>query len=178
MVRSLMYLTTTRSDIAHSVSLISRFVEYPKDKQFLTAKHILRCLQETKNLEIFYKTGENEELLVYTDSDYAGDFDDINNRYGYAFMLGGSVISWASKKQPVVSLSTFEVEFIAVTFMCLPMCLTKKNFRASKLLSEMSYCHLADIMTKPLRVESFQHLQSALGILEEPKINCYKEHTI
>ncbi|RDX84562.1 hypothetical protein CR513_34376, partial [Mucuna pruriens] len=111
LVGSFMYLTTKRPDIAHFVSLISRFMENPKDKHFLAAKRILRYLQGIQNLRIFYKAGGNEELLAYTDSDYAGDLDDRKSTSGYAFMLGGGVISWASKKLIVISLFTTEAEF-------------------------------------------------------------------
>ncbi|RDX85713.1 hypothetical protein CR513_33058, partial [Mucuna pruriens] len=138
---SLMYLTTTRPNIAHSVSLINRFMDHPKDKHFLVAKRILRYLQGTQNLRIFYKAGGNEELLAYTDSDYTGDLDDRKSTSSYAFLLGGGVISWAPGHQ-------------------------------------INREQLADIISKPLKVKSFQRLRSALGMLEEPKINCCKEHTI
>ncbi|RDY12629.1 hypothetical protein CR513_02542, partial [Mucuna pruriens] len=72
----------------------------------------------TQNLGIFYKVGGNEELLAYTDSDYARDLDDRKGTSSYAFILGGGVICWASKKQLVVSLSSTEVEFIAAA-LCL-----------------------------------------------------------
>ena len=53
-------------------------------------------------------------MISYTDSDYARDLEDRKSTSGYVFMIGEAVISWASKKQPVVSLSTTEAEFIAV----------------------------------------------------------------
>ncbi|RDX68755.1 hypothetical protein CR513_52217, partial [Mucuna pruriens] len=112
LVGSLMYLTATRPDIAHSVSLISRFMKHPKDKHFLVAKHILRYLQETQNLEIFYKTGGNKELLAYTYSDYAGDLDNRKSTSRYAFMLGRDVIFWVSKKQPVSYITTKRTRYI------------------------------------------------------------------
>ncbi|RDX86197.1 hypothetical protein CR513_32496, partial [Mucuna pruriens] len=106
LVRSLMYLMATRLDIAHSISLINSFMEHPKDKHFLATKRILKYLQGTQNLRIFYKARGNEELLAYTDSDYAGDPNNRKSTSGYAFMLGGGMISWASKKQSIISLST------------------------------------------------------------------------
>ena len=81
----------------------------------MAVKHILRYLQGTPNLGIFYKAGRgNEELISYTDSDYAWDLEDRKSTSGYVFMSGGGVISWASKKQLMVSLSTTEAEFIAI----------------------------------------------------------------
>lgn len=96
LVGSLMYLTTTRPYISYFISLISNFMEDSNESHFLAAKRILRYLQGTQSLGIFYKAGVNEELVSYTGSDYAGDLDDSTS--GYAFLLGGGVISWGSKK--------------------------------------------------------------------------------
>eukprot|EP00253_Pinus_taeda_P011447 PITA_11447 len=54
-------------------------------------------------------------LTGYTDSDWAGSVDDRKGTSGYVFHMGSGAISWASKKQPVVSLSTIEAEYVAAT---------------------------------------------------------------
>ena len=54
-------------------------------------------------------------MIGYTDSDWAGSVDDRNITSGYVFHLGPRVISWASKKQPIVALSTTEAEYVATT---------------------------------------------------------------
>jgi hypothetical protein len=56
------------------------------------------------------------ELLAYTDNDYAGDLEDRKSTSGLLFMLSSRAVSWSSKKQPVVTLSTTEAEFIAAAF--------------------------------------------------------------
>ncbi|RHN42089.1 putative RNA-directed DNA polymerase [Medicago truncatula] len=76
LVGSLIYLTNTRPDIVHSVSLVSRFMNEPSKLHFAAAKRILRYLQGTKKLGIKYVKEENNELVGYTDSDWAGSFDD------------------------------------------------------------------------------------------------------
>jgi hypothetical protein len=114
-VGSLMYLTTTRPDIMYSVSLISRYMENPTELHLLAAKRILRYLQGTRNLGIYYTKGEKSDLIGFTDSDYAGDQDDRKSTSGYVFMLGNGAVSWSSKKQPIVTLSTTEAEFVAAT---------------------------------------------------------------
>ncbi|CAI0429344.1 unnamed protein product [Linum tenue] len=94
----------------YSVCLLSRYMEHPTRQHVLAAKRVLRYLKGTIRFGIWYKRrceGE-EELLGYTDSDYAGDTDDRKSTSGYVFLLSGGVISWASKKQPVVTLSTTE----------------------------------------------------------------------
>ena len=111
-VGSLMYLTATRSDIMYSVSLISRYMENPTEIHLLAAKRILRYLQGTRDFGLFYKKGEKLELFGFTDSDYARDQDDRRSTSGYVLMLGTGAVSWSSKKQQIVSLSTIEAKFI------------------------------------------------------------------
>eukprot|EP00253_Pinus_taeda_P005067 PITA_05067 len=105
-VGSLMYLTATRPDIMHTVSLISRFMKRPKETHWQAAKRILRYVNGTKGFGILYSSSESFMLTVYTDSDWAGSVDDRKNTSGYVFHMGLGAISWASKKQPVVALST------------------------------------------------------------------------
>lgn len=81
----------------------------------LAAKRILRYLQGTRDFGLVYKKSEKSNLLGYTDSDYAGDRDDRKSTSGYAFMFGSGAISWSAKKQPIVTLSTTEAEFVAAT---------------------------------------------------------------
>ncbi|KAK9705165.1 hypothetical protein RND81_07G037600 [Saponaria officinalis] len=123
LVGSLMYLTVTRPDLMYGViSLLSRFMSNPTTSHWLAAKMILRYLKGTTDLGIFYRKGENNsKLMAYTDSDYAGDLDDRRSTSGFAFMLGSGAVSWASKKQPVVALSTTEAKYIAV-LLCACQC--------------------------------------------------------
>ena len=110
-----MYLTTTRPDLMFIVSLISRYMERPTESHLLAVKRALRYVKGTVSFGIFYKKGGSEELIGYTDSDYAGDQDDRKSTSGYVFLMSSGAISWSSKKQPVVTLSTIEAEFIAAT---------------------------------------------------------------
>ncbi|WKA06719.1 hypothetical protein VitviT2T_024607 [Vitis vinifera] len=81
----------------------------------MTAKRVFGYLRGTTNLGIFYKKGGNDKLVVFTNSDYVGDLEDRKSTSGYVFMLSSGAVSWSSKKQPVVSLSIIEAEFIAAT---------------------------------------------------------------
>ncbi|CAL2279140.1 unnamed protein product [Prunus armeniaca] len=112
-VGSLMYLTATRPDIQHVVSLISRYMECPEVPHLAIAKRIFLYLKGTINFGILYKKGAKSGLFGFTDSDYAGDPDDRRSTSGYAFIMGAGAILWSSKKQQIVTLSTTEVEFIA-----------------------------------------------------------------
>jgi hypothetical protein len=69
----------------------------------------------TLELGILYKKGEQTDLIDYSYSDYGGDINVRKSTSGYAFMLGSGVVAWSSRKQPTVTLSTTEAEFIAAT---------------------------------------------------------------
>eukprot|EP00253_Pinus_taeda_P018863 PITA_18863 len=114
-VGSLMYLTLTRPDIMFVVSLISRFMERPKEAHWQGEKRILRYVKGTKRFGILYTVSESSDLVGYTDSDCAGSVDDRKSTSGYLFHMGSGAISWASKKQPIVALSTAEAEYVAAT---------------------------------------------------------------
>ncbi|XP_073107386.1 secreted RxLR effector protein 161-like [Elaeis guineensis] len=113
LIGSLIYLTNTRPDIMYSVSYVSRFMSNPSKLHLTTAKRILKYLQSTKKQEIRYVKEENNSLVGFTDSDWAGSLDDRKSTTRYLFCLGTKVISWSSKKQKTISLSSAEAEYIA-----------------------------------------------------------------
>ncbi|XP_038987033.1 secreted RxLR effector protein 161-like [Phoenix dactylifera] len=110
---SLMYLTNARLDILHYISLIFRFIKQPSKLHFVAAKRILRYLQGTKEFGIKYVKEEDSKLVGFTDSDWAESLDDQKSTSGYNFCLGSDVISWSSRKQSSVALSSAEAEYIA-----------------------------------------------------------------
>ncbi len=69
-------------------------------------KRIFRYLKGTAELRLLYSKEAGSELCGYSDADWAGDLDDRKSTSGYLFMLGGAAISWKSKKQTAVALST------------------------------------------------------------------------
>ncbi|GAA0142397.1 hypothetical protein LIER_03305 [Lithospermum erythrorhizon] len=76
-------------------------------------KRILRYLKGTQELGVYYQKGEHRrDLQAYIDSDYAGDTDNRKSIGDYVFLLSLGAVAWSSKKQPVVTLSTTEAEFI------------------------------------------------------------------
>ncbi|KAG2404035.1 Retrovirus-related Pol polyprotein from transposon TNT 1-94 Protease [Vigna angularis] len=115
LIGSLRYLTATRPDIVFGVGLLSRFMEEPRASHLQGAKRILRYIKGTLTEGIFYSNNSNVKLVGYTDSDWAGDIETRKSTSGYTFHLGTGVVSWSSKKQPTIALSTAEAEYIAVT---------------------------------------------------------------
>eukprot|EP00253_Pinus_taeda_P006858 PITA_06858 len=114
-VGSLMYLTATRPDIMHVVSLISRFMERPKEAHWHIAKRTMRYVKGTKRFGILYTVLECSYLIGYTNSDWEGSVDNQKRTSGYVFQMGSGALSWVSKKQPIVALSTAEAEYVAAT---------------------------------------------------------------
>ena len=72
-------------------------------------KRISRYISGTRDSDILYSKSHDFILVGYTDSYFAGSIDDKKNTSGYIFHLGSGAISWASQKQPIVTLSTTEV---------------------------------------------------------------------
>ncbi|CAH9088439.1 unnamed protein product [Cuscuta epithymum] len=113
-VGSLMYaMVCTRPDIAHSVGLVSRYLSNPGKVHWDAVKWIFRYLRGTSKLCLCYGGGKLV-LEGYTDADMAGDLDSRKSTSGYVFTLSGGAISWQSKLQKCVALSTTEAEYIAV----------------------------------------------------------------
>eukprot|EP00253_Pinus_taeda_P019723 PITA_19723 len=192
-VGSLMYLTGTRPDIMYAVSLISRFMERPKEAHWQAAKRILRYVKVLK--------------------------DDRKSTSGYVFHMSSGAISWASKKQPIVALSTVEAEYVAATSVaCQAVWMRRmlrslgqeqakgtviycdnstaialsKNFVFHKRMKHIDtrfhyirelvnnveivlvHCktqeQVANILTKPLGQKSFEFLRKCLGMTDNPAV--------
>jgi len=81
----------------------------------VAAMHLLRYIKGTKTLGVTYRKTKNEEITGYSDSDWAANVDTRRSTTGYVFFLCGGPISWRSKVQPTVALSSTEAEYMALT---------------------------------------------------------------
>lgn len=115
LVGSLIYLTITRPEIAYSVSVISQFMQNPRTHHLEAAKRILRYIKGSIAHGLMYKKGNDFVLRGFTDADWAGDAVNRRSTSGYCFNLGSAVVSWCSKKQSTVALSSTEAEYMAAT---------------------------------------------------------------
>lgn len=117
-VGSLIYaMTCTRPDISWVVSKLSQSLAKPTVQDLVAAKHVLRYLKGTSHYELcFKKSDEALSLTAFSDSDWASSVEDRRSTTGYCFSLTkqGPAISWKSKKQPTVALSTCEAEYIGL----------------------------------------------------------------
>ncbi|XP_038722010.1 uncharacterized mitochondrial protein AtMg00810-like [Tripterygium wilfordii] len=112
LVRILVYLIVTRSDISHAV-------------------HIVRTLIHG----LHFSAESSLKLRGYYDADWAGDLTDRRSTTGYCFFLGDSLISWCSKKQTVVAHSSTEAEYHALVDT------TQELFWFLRLLEDMGVTH-------------------------------------
>ncbi|KAG9459176.1 hypothetical protein H6P81_003684 [Aristolochia fimbriata] len=117
-IGSLLYLTASRPDICYSVGLCARFQSAPKESHVKTVKRIIRYVKSTFNLGIWYAAETRNVLAGYSDADWAGNTNDRKSTSGGCFYLGTNLVSWYSKKQNSISLSTAEAEYIATGSCC------------------------------------------------------------
>lgn len=124
-VGSLMYLSQcTRPDISYAVGCLSQHLERPSDRHWYAFEHVLRYLRGTSQAVINYHTGATPSLagnqswslpVHFSDSDWAGDRSTRRSTTGYLFMLANGHISWRSRIQQTVALSSTEAEYRATT---------------------------------------------------------------
>jgi hypothetical protein len=114
-VGALMYLAvTTHPDIAYAVGVLARFSSNPGVAHWKAAKHLFRYLKGTIDLKLTYSPDSSGELFTtFSDADHGGCRDSGRSTGGYLVKFGTGAISWRSKLQPFVALSTTEVEYIA-----------------------------------------------------------------
>jgi hypothetical protein len=118
MIGSLLYLTASRPDIMFATCMCARYQAAPTDLHCQAVKRIFRYLKGTPNLGLWYPRDTGFNLTAYSDADHAGCKLDRKSTSGTLQFLGDKIVSWSSKKQNCVSLSTDEAEYVAVASCC------------------------------------------------------------
>nr|GEX17121.1 putative reverse transcriptase, RNA-dependent DNA polymerase [Tanacetum cinerariifolium] len=111
MVGKLIYLSHTRPDIAYAVGVVSQFMHQPQKNHMKAVMRILRYLKGTTEHGALFKPNGHLVTQLYTDADWAGDKGNQRSTSSYFTVVGGNLVTWRSKKQKVVSLSSAEAEF-------------------------------------------------------------------
>ncbi|XP_074283934.1 secreted RxLR effector protein 161-like [Silene latifolia] len=118
-IGALMYLANnTRPDIAFSVNLLARHSATPTRRHWNGIKYLLRYLQGTQDLGLFYQGRKNATLVGYADAGYLSDPHKAKSQNGYLFTYGGTPISWKSTKQTLTATSSNHAELIALYEIC------------------------------------------------------------
>ena len=163
MIGSLLYLTASRPDIMYSVCVCARYQANPKITHLKAVKRIIRYVAGTCDLGIWYTKDTNTNLVGFSDSDWAGDVDDRKSTSGGCFYLGNNLVSWFSRKQNYVSLSTTESEYVAAGNCCGQLLWMKQMLDDYGLLSDTltMYCDNSsaiDISKNPVQHSRTKHI--------------------
>jgi hypothetical protein len=81
-----------------------------------SVKRVLRYIKGSKDYGLLFSSSGENELIGYSDSDWAGDIDNRRSTSGYTFFIGNSLVSWSSRKQATVAKSSTEAEYVALSF--------------------------------------------------------------
>jgi len=163
LIGSLMYLAiTTRPDILHSVGKLAQRNANPHKEHEVAAKRVLRYLKGTADLKIHYQDN-GKPLHCYVDADWANDSTDRKSYSGYVFLEAGGAISWESKKQSLVALSSTEAEYIALSTAA------KEATYLKKLLHEMGFDKIKTVIL-------YCDNQSAQCIAKNPTLHNRSKH--
>ena len=113
LVGNILYLVScTRPDVAHALSMASRTPK-PTEAHWNALKRILRYLKGSSDFGIQFSAGKAQHLIGYSDADHANDSSTRRSNTGYCIFYGGGPISWKCARQPIVTLSTTEAEYVS-----------------------------------------------------------------
>ncbi len=110
-VGSLIHMTITRPYLSYAVGVVSQFMQTPRKPHLDVVRRILRYIKHTLQCGIFYEAKNQLQVHGYTDANWAGNVSDRRSTSGFMFSFGSGAISWSSKKQPTVALSSTEAEY-------------------------------------------------------------------
>ena len=120
----LLYLSQcTRPDITHAVAVLARFGANPAERHWIAVKRIFRYLQGTKDYALVFRQpvavpAPSNALVGFSDSSWGDDLDKRRSSGGYIFQLYGNSITWSSKLQKCIALSSCEAEYVAIASAC------------------------------------------------------------
>jgi len=157
------YYISLGGDITFAVSNVACFCSRPTAEHWTAVKRIFRYLKGTSQFNLLYVKGKNEILSAYSDTDWAGDVNDRKSTSGYIFVLSGGAVSWKSRKQTCVALSTAESEYVALA-----------NTRQEVIWMRQLMEDLQSQQNDPTIV--FENNQAAICIAQNPQHHAKTKH--
>lgn len=162
-VGSLLWLANkTRPDICFAVNYASRYLDRPTNAHVALVKRVLKYVNGTRELGIKFVKSGKLQLDAFCDADFAGDPETRKSTSGYIIFLNNGPISWASRKQGVVALSTTEAEY----------------YSAAECIKELIYLKnvLDEITGENTLVVLHEDNQGALKLMESGVFNKRTKH--
>ena len=115
-IGSLLHLSVSRRpDITYAVSTLTRFSSSPTQQHSTALKRVMHYLKGTTNYGIMYSKKGSQEGICCSDTDWTGNVNDRKSTSGNLFQISGGSVTWSSKKQSCVALSTAEAEYVALS---------------------------------------------------------------
>lgn len=152
----------TRPDIVFAVQQLSQGLNSYTFAHWEAAKRVLRYLKGTRELKLHLSGRKPAQLIGFTDADYANCPDTRRSVSGYCFSLGSGMVSWATRKQKTVSLSSCEAEYIAAAEAC-------KESTWLHSLDALGFCQLSPT---PLLCDN----QSSITLAGDPSFHARVKH--
>ncbi|GKE90611.1 hypothetical protein Tco_1571706 [Tanacetum coccineum] len=118
MTGGLMYLKSSRPDIAFVAFVCARYQARPTVKHLKEVKQIFQYLRRSYNMDLWYLKDSGFELISYSDANHAGCKDDCKSTSEGLQFLGEKLVSWSSKKQDCTIMSTAEAEYVSLSACC------------------------------------------------------------
>ncbi|GJX50441.1 retrovirus-related pol polyprotein from transposon TNT 1-94 [Tanacetum coccineum] len=118
MVGTLMYLTSSRSDLVYAICMCARNQARPTEKHLHSTKRIFRYLRGTINRGLWYSNDSAIALTAFADADHAGCQDTRRSTSRSMQLLGDRLVSWSSKRQKSAAISSTEAKYIALSGCC------------------------------------------------------------
>ncbi|XP_014502233.1 uncharacterized protein LOC106762706 [Vigna radiata var. radiata] len=115
LIGKLFYLTNTRPNLCFTVNLLSQFMQEPTKHHYQALQHILRYVKSSPSEGLFFASDSSIQVKGFSDSDWATCPNTRRSTTGYCIFLGSSLVFWRSKKQTIVSRSSTEAEYRALT---------------------------------------------------------------